>query len=234
MENTDALSTSGSDTQAGVENVVGKVTVREKTEAEQVESEQVESEQVEAEQVEAEQVEAEEKFEPEPEKPVGVVALKQELLATVERGSADSQWIRGGLERMYFDHPQDPEISGMVEIDTTTNDGSVSIELLVPGDAALQVVRFVQSLKREAAEKPVEVLQPAIQPATRCPCRETICGPDTLPLPEPKIVPASKPVISSLGRLPPVDEDEDDGLPPEVDLDDPVADPESRAVRGAL
>ena len=155
----------------------------------------------------------------------GVQCLKQDLLVAARVCSADVPWLRGGLERMYFDHPQDPEISGMVEVDTTAENDSVNIELVVPGDVALRVVRFVQSLKREVA-KPVEA-----------PHQETICGEDTLPALEPLFVPIhppSAPVITpSVGRLLP-DEDEDDGLPPEVDLDDPVADPESRAVRGAL
>ena len=151
----------------------------------------------------------------------GVQCLKRDLLVAAGVCSADVPWLRGGLERLYFDHPQDPGISGMVEVDTTTKNDSVSIELVVPGDVALQVVRFVQSLRREVAE-PVEATP-----------RETLCGEDTLSVPEPTRPVVAPILVASVGRLLPDDEG-DDGLPPEVDLDDPVADPEARAVGGAL
>jgi hypothetical protein len=61
----------------------------------------------------------------------------------------DSGWEKGGLERLYFAHDVDPDISGLVEIDTTDERcESARMELLVPPTVADLIIRFVLALPR--------------------------------------------------------------------------------------
>ena len=94
---------------------------------------------------------------------------KNELLAaafcTVEgTGQIDDAWVKGGTERLSFEHPEHRLILGTVEIDSTVEDlKQVRLELVVPPELAVKVI---QTLLSEPAEvRPERVLALVEAPA---------------------------------------------------------------------
>jgi len=102
---------------------------------------------------------------------------------------ADSGWAKGGLEHLYFDHPTSKNALGTVEIDTSAPVHQVRVELFVPPALAVEVIKMVMS-----AEIPEDVR-----------VEETPAEPVAIE----RLFPTKDPTSEE-------EEDEDDGLPPEV------------------
>lgn len=103
---------------------------------------------------------------------------KERLLEATVGARLDEAWARGGMERLYFDHPTSRRVAGSIELDTTVEKvNQVRIELLVPPDLAGRVIEFVQTSKVDdvPVELPVETKADELPiPPTRDP------GPDDM------------------------------------------------------
>jgi len=78
-----------------------------------------------------------------------LVTLRQRLVDAASFPGESPTFVRGGCERLYFDHPDDMAISGLVEIDTEESPvRTARLELIAPPDVAAAVMKFVVGMQR--------------------------------------------------------------------------------------